>query len=339
MRILHGFPLKLSWRSRAPTDFIFFIMRDEFLWVEKYRPKTIEDCILPTNIKKTFQDFLHKGEVPNLLLAGPAGCGKTTVAKALCNELGVDVYVINGSDEGRFLDTVRNTAKNFASTVSLQATGKHKVIIIDEADNTTNDVQLLLRAFTEEFSGNCRFIFTCNFKNKIIEPLHSRCACIDFSTNSKSKPQLAALFFKRLQEILAAEAVEYDNKVLVELINKHFPDWRRVLNECQRYSASGQIDSGILATFSDVKVNDLVKKLKEKDFAEVRKWVVNNLDNDTSVLLRRIYDACYDSMVPNSIPAAVLTLAKYQYQMAFVADQEINMLACLTEIMVECEFK
>ena len=314
-------------------------MRDEFLWVEKYRPKTIEECILPESTKSTFQNFLHKGEVPNLLLAGPAGCGKTTVAKALCNELGVDVYVINGSDEGRFLDTVRNTAKNFASTVSLQATGRHKVIIIDEADNTTNDVQLLLRAFTEEFSGNCRFIFTCNFKNKIIEPLHSRCACIDFSTNSKSKPQLAAAFFKRIQEILDTEGIEYDNKVLVELINKHFPDWRRVLNECQRYSSSGKIDTGILATFSDVKVNDLVKKLKEKDFPEVRKWVVNNLDNDTSVLLRRIYDACYDSMVPNSIPAAVLTLAKYQYQMAFVADQEINMLACLTELMVECEFK
>ena len=314
-------------------------MRNEFLWVEKYRPKTIEECILPDNIKKTFQDFLDKGEVPNLLLAGPAGCGKTTVAKALCNELGVDVYVINGSDEGRFLDTVRNTAKNFASTVSLASTAKHKVIIIDEADNTTNDVQLLLRAFTEEFSGNCRFIFTCNFKNKIIEPLHSRCACVDFSTNSKSKPQLAAAFFKRIQQILDTEGVEYDNKVLVELINKHFPDWRRVLNECQRYSSGGKIDSGILATFSDVKVNDLVKKLKEKDFPEVRKWVVNNLDNDTSVLLRRIYDACYDAMVPSSIPAAVLTLAKYQYQMAFVADQEINMLACLTEIMVECEFK
>ena len=236
------------------------IMRDEFLWVEKYRPKTIEDCILPTNIKKTFQDFLDKGEVPNLLLAGPAGCGKTTVAKALCNELGVDVYVINGSDEGRFLDTVRNTAKNFASTVSLASTAKHKVIIIDEADNTTNDVQLLLRAFIEEFSGNCRFIFTCNFKNKILEPLHSRCACVDFSTNSKDKPQLAAAFFKRIQEILDTEGVEFDNKVLVELINKHFPDWRRVLNECQRYSSGGKIDSGILATFSDVKVNDLVKE-------------------------------------------------------------------------------
>ena len=315
------------------------IMRDEFLWVEKYRPKTIEECILPTSIKETFQNFLDKGEVPNLLLAGPAGCGKTTVAKALCNELGVDVYVINGSDEGRFLDTVRNTAKNFASTVSLASTAKHKVIIIDEADNTTNDVQLLLRAFTEEFSGNCRFIFTCNFKNKIIEPLHSRCACIDFSTNSKSKPQLAAAFFKRIQQILDTEAVEYDNKVLVELINKHFPDWRRVLNECQRYSAGGKIDSGILATFSDVKVNDLVKKLKEKDFPEVRKWIVNHLDNDYNLLLRRIYDACYETLVPNSIPSAVLVLAKYQYQGAFVADQEINMLACLTEIMVECEFK
>ena len=313
--------------------------RDEFLWVEKYRPKTIEDCILPDNIKKTFQGFLSKGEVPNLLLAGPAGCGKTTVAKALCHELGVDYYVINGSDEGRFLDTVRNTAKNFASTVSLSSTAKHKVIIIDEADNTTNDVQLLLRAFTEEFSGNCRFILTCNFKNKIIEPLHSRCACIDFSTNSKDRPKLASQFFNRLGTILETESIEADPKVLAELINKHFPDWRRVLNECQRYSSSGQIDAGIIATFSDVKVNDLVKKLKDKDFPEVRKWVVNNLDNDTSVLLRRIYDACYDSLVPNTIPSAVLILAKYQYQMAFVADQEINMLACLTEIMCECEFK
>ena len=313
--------------------------RDEFLWVEKYRPKTIEDCILPDNIKKTFQGFLSKGEVPNLLLAGPAGCGKTTAAKALCHELGVDYYVINGSDEGRFLDTVRNTAKNFASTVSLSSTARHKVIIIDEADNTTNDVQLLLRAFTEEFSGNCRFILTCNFKNKIIEPLHSRCACIDFSTNSKDRPKLASQFFNRLGTILETESIEADPKVLAELINKHFPDWRRVLNECQRYSSSGQIDAGILATFSDVKVNDLVKKLKDKDFPEVRKWVVNNLDNDTSVLLRRIYDACYDSLVPNTIPSAVLILAKYQYQMAFVADQEINMIACLTEIMCECEFK
>ena len=314
-------------------------MRDEFLWVEKYRPRKIEECILPDNIKKTFLDFLDKGEVPNLLLAGPAGCGKTTVAKALCNELGVDYYVINGSDEGRFLDTVRNNAKNFASTVSLASTAKHKVIIIDEADNTTNDVQLLLRAFIEEFSGNCRFIFTCNFKNRLVEPLHSRCACIDFSTNSKSKPQLAAQFFKRLQDILGIEGIQYDAKVLVELVNKHFPDWRRVLNEVQRYSVSGKIDSGILATFSDVAVNELVKNLKQKNFAEVRKWIVSNLDNDTTVLLRRIYDACYASLTNASIPAAVLIIAKYQYQAAFVADQEINMLACLTEIMVECEFK
>jgi DNA polymerase III delta prime subunit len=315
------------------------IMRDEFLWVEKYRPKTIEDCILPTNIKKTFQDFLDKGEVPNLLLAGPAGCGKTTVAKALCNELGVDYYVINGSDEGRFLDTVRNNAKNFASTVSLSSTAKHKVIIIDEADNTTNDVQLLLRASIEEFSGNCRFIFTCNYKNKIIEPLHSRCAVVEFGIKGRDKPALAASFFKRLQEILVAEGIESDNKVLVELVNKHFPDWRRVLNECQRYSVGGKIDAGILATFSDVAVNELIKNLKEKNFAEVRKWIVSNLDNDTTVLLRRIYDSLYDSLVPASIPAAVLVIAKYQYQGAFVADQEINMLACLTEIMVECEFK
>ena len=314
-------------------------MRDEFLWVEKYRPKTIEDCILPESTKKTFLQFLNKGEIPNLLLAGPAGCGKTTVAKALCHQLGVDYYVINGSDEGRFLDTVRTNAKNFASTVSLSSDSRHKVIIIDEADNTTADVQLLLRASIEEFSHNCRFIFTCNYKNKIIEPLHSRCAVIEFSIKGKEKAEIAAEFFKRLLSILDTERCESDKKVLIELINKHFPDWRRVLNECQRYSVGGKIDSGILAHFSDVKVNDLVKNLKEKDFTEVRKWCVNNLDNDPAVLLRRIYDSLSDSLVPSSIPAAVLILAKYQYQIAFVADQEINMLACLTEIMVECEFK
>ena len=314
-------------------------MRDEFLWVEKYRPKTIEDCILPENIKKTFKDFLNKGEVPNLLLSGPAGCGKTTVAKALCAELGVDVYVINGSDEGRFLDTVRNNAKNFASTVSLSSKAKHKVIIIDEADNTTPDVQLLLRASIEEFSKNCRFIFTCNYKNKIIEPLHSRCAVVEFSIKGKEKQEIAAAFFSRINGILDSERVQSDKKVLAELINKHFPDWRRVLNECQRYSVSGKIDSGILAHFSDVKVNDLIKNLKEKNFPEVRKWCVNNLDNDSSVLLRRIYDSLYDALVPSTIPSAVLIIAKYQYQIAFVADQEINLLACLTEIMVECEFR
>jgi len=314
-------------------------MRDEFLWVEKYRPKTIEECILPESIKKTFLDFLDKGEVPNLLLAGPAGCGKTTVAKALCNQLGVDVYVINGSDEGRFLDTVRNNAKNFASTVSFSSEAKHKVIIIDEADNTTPDVQLLLRASIEEFSNNCRFIFTCNYKNKIIEPLHSRCAVVDFGIKGKAKQEIAAAFFGRLVTILEQERIEADKKVLAELINNHFPDWRRVLNECQRYAVGGKIDSGILATFSDVSVNDLTKNLKQKNFTEVRKWCVDNLDNDPTVLLRRIYDSLSTSLVPSTIPAAVLIIAKYQYQIAFVADQEINLLACLTEIMVECEFK
>ena len=314
-------------------------MRDEFLWVEKYRPKTIEECILPEQTKKTFLEFLNKGEIPNMLLAGPAGCGKTTVAKALCNQLGVDVYVINGSDEGRFLDTVRNNAKNFASTVSFSSESKHKVIIIDEADNTTPDVQLLLRASIEEFSNNCRFIFTCNYKNKIIEPLHSRCAVIEFGIKGKQKQEIATCFFKRLNTILEQERIETDKKVLAQLINKHFPDWRRVLNECQRYAVGGKIDSGILATFSDVAVNDLLQNLKKKNFTEVRKWVVDNLDNDTSVLLRRIYDTLYQSLVPASIPAAVLIIAKYQYQIAFVADQEINLLACLTEVMVECEFK
>ena len=314
-------------------------MHDEFLWVEKYRPQKIEDCILPEQTKKTFLEFLNKGEIPNMLLAGPAGCGKTTVAKALCKQLGVDVYVINGSDDGRFLDTVRNNAKNFASTVSLTSESKHKVIIIDEADNTTPDVQLLLRASIEEFSGNCRFIFTCNYKNKIIEPLHSRCAVIDFNITKKDKPTIAASFFQRLNDILDGERIEADKKVLLELINKHFPDWRRVLNECQRYSVGGKIDSGILATFSDVSVNNLIGNLKGKNFPEVRKWVVDNLDNDSSVLLRRLYDSLYETLVPNSIPAAVLIIAKYQYQIAFVADQEINLLAALTEIMVECEFK
>ena len=311
----------------------------DFIWVEKYRPKTIDDCILPESTKKTFKEFLNKGEIPNMLLAGPPGIGKTTVAKALCNELGVDFYVINGSDEGRFLDTVRNNAKNFASTVSLTSEAKHKVIIIDEADNTGNDVQLLLRAFIEEFAGNCRFIFTCNYKNKILEPLHSRCAVIDFTINKRDKPTIAASFFERLNFILDKERIEADKKVLVELVNKHFPDWRRVLNECQRYSVSGKIDSGILAAFSDVAIDDLIKILKEKNFPEVRKWVNSSLDNDTSVLFRRIYDSLYESLVPSTIPAAVLVIAKYQYQTAFVADQEINMLACLTEIMVECEFK
>ena len=313
--------------------------RNDFVWVEKYRPKTIEECILPDNIKKTFQDFLDKGEVPNLLLSGPPGCGKTTVAKALCEELGVDYYVINGSDEGRFLDTVRNNAKNFASTVSLSSTAKHKVVIIDEADNTTPDVQLCLRAFTEEFIGNCRFIFTCNYKNKIIAPLHSRCAVVEFGIKGKERQGLATQFFKRIQDILVLERVDFEGKVLAELINKHFPDWRRVLNELQRYSVSGKIDSGILAAFSNVKTDDLFRFLKETDFPATRKWVVDNLDNDPTVLLRSIYDALYSHLAGPGIAAAVLIIAKYQYQSSFVADQEINMLACLTEIMVECDFK
>ena len=311
----------------------------DFIWVEKYRPTTIDECILPKRIKQTFQDFVKKGEIPNMLLSGPPGIGKTTVAKALCHQIGADYYVINGSDEGRFLDTVRNSAKNFASTVSLTSDSKHKVIIIDEADNTTSDVQLLLRASIEEFSRNCRFIFTGNYKNKIIEPLHSRCSVVDFNINKRDKPTIAAEFFKRINYILEEEKIEADKKVLAELINKHFPDWRRVLNELQRYSVGGKIDSGILAAFSDVAVNDLIKNLKTKNFPEVRKWVVSNMDNETSVLLRRIYDSLYDSLVNSSIPAAVLIIAKYQFQIAFVADQEINLLAALTEIMVECESK
>ena len=311
----------------------------DFIWVERYRPKLIDECILPDGIKKTFQDFLNAGEIPNMLLSGPPGIGKTTVAKALCEQLGADFYVINGSDEGRFLDTVRNNAKNFASTVSLTSDSKHKVIIIDEADNTTSDVQLLLRASIEEFSSNCRFIFTCNYKNKIIQPLHSRCTVIDFAVNKRDKPTIAAQFFARINEILDKEKIKSDKKVVAELINKHFPDWRRVLNECQRYSAGGEIDSGILASFSDVSINELTKNLKEKNFSEVRKWVNANLDNDTTLLFRRVYDSFYETLVASSIPPAILILAKYQYQVAFVADQEINMLACLTEIMVECTFK
>jgi len=311
----------------------------DFIWVEKYRPKTIEECILPENIKKTFRDFLNTGEIPNMLLAGPPGVGKTTVAKALCNELGADFYVINGSDEGRFLDTVRNNARNFASTVSLSSEAKHKVIIIDEADNTGNDVQLLLRAFIEEFANNCRFIFTCNYKNKILEPLHSRCAVVEFGIKGKEKAQIASQFFKRLNDILELERVEADKKVLAELINKHFPDWRRVLNECQRYAVSGKIDSGILASFTDINVNDVIKNLKTKNFPEVRKWVNSNLDNDSTVLLRRVYDALYEVLDGPSIAACVLIVSKYQYQSAFVADQEINLLAALTEIMVDCNFK
>lgn len=315
------------------------MLRNDFLWVEKYRPQTVQDCILPKDIKQTFQDFVERGEIPNLLLCGPPGIGKTTIAKALCNELGVDFYVINGSDEGRFLDTVRNQAKNFASTVSLQGNGKPKVIIIDEADNTTNDVQLLLRANIEAFHSNCRFIFTCNYKNKIIEPLQSRCSVFDFGITGKQKPKVASEFFLRVRTILEEEGIQYDEKVVAEVINKFFPDWRRVLNELQRYASGGVIDSGVLASVSDVNLKNLVNSLKEKNFKEVRRWVVENLDNDVNSIIRKIYNTMYECLEPASIPQAVLILAKYQYQSAFVADQEINTLACFTEIMCDCKFK
>ena len=311
----------------------------DFIWVEKYRPKTIDECILPQSIKKTLQDFVDAGELSNMLFTGPPGIGKTTAAKALCEQLGVDSYVINGSDEGRFLDTVRNTAKNFASTVSLTSDSKHKVIIIDEADNTTTDVQLLLRAFIEEFSANCRFIFTCNYKYKIAKPLHSRCTVIDFSINKRDKRIIASQFFARLNEILETEKIKSDKKVVAELINKHFPDWRRVLNECQRYSVGGKIDSGILAAFNNVEIDQLTKILKEKNFSELRLWVTQNVTNDPESLFRSVYDSFFITMIPTSIPSAVLVLAKYSEYATKVADHEINTLACLTEIMAECTFK
>ena len=314
-------------------------MKDEFLWVEKYRPKTIEECILPKSTKETFQSFVKQGEIPNLLLCGTAGVGKTTIAKALCHELGVDYYVINGSDEGRFLDTVRNHAKSFASTVSLTSTAKHKVIIIDEADNTTHDVQLLLRATIEEFAGNCRFIFTCNYKNKIISPIHSRCSVVDFGIGKKEKQGIAGQFFNRVRTILAEENIEYDPKVVSEAILKFFPDFRRTLNELQRYSVGGTIDTGLLANLAEVRMDALMDALKNKEFGTARKWVNANLDNDPTVILRSIYENLYHALEPTFIPQAVLIIAKYQYQSAFVADQEINLLAALTEIMVECKFK
>ena len=309
---------------------------EHLLWVEKYRPSRIEDCILPDAIKETFQEFVKRKEIPNLLLSGTAGVGKTTVAKALCNEIGCDYIIINGSDESG-IDVLRNKIKNYASSVSLM--GGRKVVIIDEADYLNpNSTQPALRGAIEEFASNCSFIFTCNFKNRIIDPIHSRCSVIDFKING-SKPKMAAQFFKRVENILSQEGVTYDKEVVAAVITKHFPDNRRILNELQRYSVAGTIDKGILSSVSDIQLADLLRALKEKDFAAARKWVTNNLDNDPARIFRKLYDSLYESLKPQSVPQLVLVLAKYQYQAAFVADSEINLIACLTEIMVDCEFK
>ena len=312
---------------------------NDFLWVEKYRPEKVDDCILPDESKAMFKGFLEQGEIPNLLLSGPAGIGKTTIAKALCRELGADFYVINGSDEGRFLDTVRNKAKTFASTVSLTSGSSHKIIIVDEADNTTPDVQLLLRASIEEFQKNCRFIFTCNYKNKIIEPLHSRCSVVDFHIKGKEKAQLASAFLKRINSILEQENIEFELKVVAEVIQKHFPDFRRTLNELQRYAARGKIDTGILAQVSDVKISDLIGYLRDREFTKMKKWVTSNIDSEPQVIMRKIYDNLYTYLLPKSIPEAVLVIGEYQYKATFVMDQEINLVAFLTELMMRCEFK
>ena len=312
----------------------------DFLWVEKYRPKKISDCILSEDLKNTFSKFLDSKELPNLLLSGTAGTGKTTVARALCDELGVDSIIINGSDEGRHIDTLRTTIKNFASSVSLDGNSNHKVVIIDEADYMNPDsVQPALRNFIETFYKNCRFIFTCNFKNKIIPALHSRCTVIDFRITNGQKVKTATAFMNRLCDILKNEHIEFDKKVIAELIQRHYPDFRRTINELQRYSVRGKIDSGILISLSDINNKELVKLLKEKRFSDMRKWVVQNLDKEPSSLFSSIYEILYKNLQPQSVPAAVLTIADYQYKSAFVADHEINMVACLTQIMAECKFK
>jgi len=310
-----------------------------FLWVEEYRPHTIEDCILPNSLKKVFTGFVEQGEIANLLLSGPPGVGKTTVAKALCEELGLSYIVINGSDEGRFLDTIRTKVRNFATTKSLIGGGAHKVVIIDEADNTTHDVQLSLRTFVEEYHSNCRFIFTCNFINKIAEPLHSRCTVVDFRIKQAEQQRLQAQFFDRLKGILDASGVAYEDKVVVKLIQRYYPDWRRLLNEAQRHSVGGSLDSAVLCDIADVNLDELIRAMKNKEFTTVRKWVVNNMDSDPNIIMRKVYDNLVNYIEGSTIPPAVLVLAKYQYQVAFVADQEINLLACLTELMVECKFK
>jgi DNA polymerase III delta prime subunit len=310
---------------------------DQFLWVEKYRPQKIDECVLPESLKDTFKQYIAQGELPHFLLSGTAGVGKTTVAKALCNEIGADYIMINGSEESG-IDTLRTKIKGFASTVSL--TDAPKIIIIDEADYLqANSTQPALRSFIEEFSANCRFIFTCNFKNRILEAIHSRCACIDFKIDNKDKQVLLGLFFKRATQILKQENVDFDQKVVAELITKHFPDYRRVLNELQRYSVSGKIDSGILVNMSQESFKDLIKLMKEKDFTNVRKWVGKNSDSDTVALFRELYDNSVTYMAPESIPQLVLILADYQYKAAFVADHELNIMAALTEVMANVKFK
>ena len=309
--------------------------REQFLWVEKYRPRRISDCILPEGLKNTFQEFVNQDNIPNMLLSGTAGTGKTTIARALCEELGCDYIIINGSEESG-IDVLRTKIKDFASTVSLA--GKVKVVILDEADYLNpNSTQPALRGFIEEFSKNCRFIFTCNYKNRIIPPLHSRTTVIDFKLSKEDRPVVASKFFKRLTEILEQENITFDKKVVAELLNKHFPDYRRVLNELQRYSSSGTIDEGILVNISDANMKELIASLREKDFKKMRTWVVNNLDNDPNVLFRRLYDVLMPEVV--QVPQLILLLADYQYKAAFVADAEINLVACLTEIMAACEMK
>jgi DNA polymerase III delta prime subunit len=308
---------------------------EHLLWTERYRPQTIADCILPDRLKQPFQEYVNQHNIPNLLLSGGAGVGKTTVAKAMCNEIGCDFMVINGSDESG-IDTFRTKIKNYASSMSLS--GGRKVIIIDEADYLNpNSTQPALRNAIEEFAVNCSFIFTCNYKTRIIEPLHSRCAVIDFTLKNNEKAQMAGGFFKRVQSILQSEKVEYDDKVIAELIKKHFPDNRRILNELQRYSQFGKIDTGVLAQIGNVQLTEITKHIKDKDFTAIRKWVAST-DLDTNTMFRQLYDALYDVMKPQSIPQAVVIIADYQYKNAFVADTEINLVACLTELMVECEF-
>jgi DNA polymerase III delta prime subunit len=309
----------------------------EFLWVEKYRPNTIEETILPTKLKGTFQEILKTGELPNLLFTGTAGIGKTTVAKAVCNELGLDYLLINGSEEGN-IDTLRHKIKQFASTVSLQ--GGYKVVILDEADYLNpQSTQPALRGFIEEFSNNCRFIMTCNFKNRIIEPLHSRCSVVEFNVSKKDLADLCGQFMKRVTTILTTEQIKYEEPVIAELIMKHMPDWRRVLNELQRYSMSGVIDSGILINIQEVSLNNLMDAMKDKNFKQMRQWVTDNIDVEPAALFRKIYDNMYEFIDPQSIPQLVLILADYQYKNSFVADHELNMVACCTEIMAGVKFK